>query len=43
LGMAIALKIARAHGGEILLDSETGRGTTATVQIPLARTEPDAT
>ena len=43
LGMAIALKIARAHGGEILLDSETGRGTTATVQIPLALTEPDAT
>ncbi|HEU4613801.1 MAG TPA: HAMP domain-containing sensor histidine kinase [Kofleriaceae bacterium] len=34
LGLALARRIARAHGGDILLDSAPGRGTTARLQIP---------
>ncbi len=33
LGLAIALNIARAHGGEIAVESEVGKGTTFTVQL----------
>jgi signal transduction histidine kinase len=36
LGLAVAERIARAHGGDILVESEPGRGTTMTVRIPLA-------
>jgi two-component system, OmpR family, sensor kinase len=35
LGLALARRIARAHGGEVSLDSAPGRGTTARLQIPL--------
>ena len=35
LGLSIALWIARQHGGEITLASEPGRGTVATVRLPV--------
>jgi len=35
LGLSIAREIVRAHGGEIVIDSEVGRGTTVTVRLPL--------
>lgn len=38
LGLALARRIARAHGGDISLDSEPGRGTTARLQLPLEKT-----
>jgi two-component system sensor histidine kinase HydH len=34
LGLAIVLKIVEAHGGEVRLESEQGRGTTATLLLP---------
>ena len=36
LGLALASRIARAHGGELELTSTTGRGTTATLVLPVA-------
>jgi signal transduction histidine kinase len=35
LGLALARRIARAHGGDVSLDSVPGRGTTARLSIPL--------
>ena len=35
LGLALAGRIARAHGGDVALDSAPGRGTTARLSIPL--------
>ena len=35
LGLALARRIARAHGGDVVLDSVPGRGTTARLSIPL--------
>jgi signal transduction histidine kinase len=35
LGLALARRIARAHGGDITLASVPGRGTTARLEIPL--------
>lgn len=34
LGLAIAYEIAHAHGGDLCVQSEPGRGTTFTVQLP---------
>ena len=34
LGLAIVHKIVEAHGGEVRLESEPGKGTTATVLLP---------
>lgn len=34
LGLALAREIARRHGGDVLLESELGRGSTFTVRIP---------
>lgn len=36
LGLAIAQRIVERHGGVLTLESETGRGTTARVQLPVA-------
>ena len=35
LGLALARRIARAHGGEVTLTSTQGRGTTARLEVPL--------
>jgi len=43
LGLAIAQKIIEGHGGTIRIDSKSGRGTTATLVLPLtAGKETDA-
>jgi signal transduction histidine kinase len=36
LGLAVTLGIVRAHGGELDIDSEEGRGTTVTLWLPPA-------
>jgi two-component system, OmpR family, sensor kinase len=38
LGLALARRIARAHGGDALLDSAPGRGTTARLELPFEGT-----
>jgi CheY-like chemotaxis protein len=41
LGLSVAFGIARRHGGELVLQSEVGHGTTVRVSLPIpARTEP---
>ena len=35
LGLALARRIARAHGGDVTLDSQLGQGTTARLEVPL--------
>jgi len=35
LGLALARRIARAHGGEVTLASHPGQGTTARLEVPL--------
>ncbi len=39
LGMSISYEIVKKHGGEILIDSELGKGTTFTISLPLKREE----
>ena len=36
LGLALARRIARAHGGDVTLRSEVGSGTVATVRLPVS-------
>ncbi|HWU87925.1 MAG TPA: HAMP domain-containing sensor histidine kinase [Kofleriaceae bacterium] len=36
LGLALARRIARAHGGDVTLASAPGQGTTARIDVPLA-------
>ena len=43
LGLAVARGVARAHGGELTVDSAPGGGTTATLRLPLAAAAPRAT
>ncbi len=35
LGLFIARGIAQAHGGDVYMDSETGKGSTCTIRLPL--------
>ncbi|MDA8123969.1 MAG: ATP-binding protein [Deltaproteobacteria bacterium] len=39
LGLYISHEIIRRHGGRILVESEAGRGTTVTVEVPCKRRE----
>ena len=36
LGLALARRIARAHGGDVTLESAPGKGTTARLDVPIA-------
>jgi len=38
LGLAITRKIIESHGGTLLVESETGHGTTAIVRLPMHKT-----
>jgi signal transduction histidine kinase len=40
LGLALARRIARVHGGEVTLASAPGKGTTARLEVPLIRDSP---
>lgn len=36
LGLPLVLQVARAHGGDVTIESEVGVGTTVTLELPLA-------
>ena len=42
LGLAISYHIVKAHGGEIRIDSVPGRGTSVSVELPIAPSETSA-
>ncbi|MBI1208354.1 MAG: PAS domain-containing protein [Azospirillum sp.] len=42
LGLPLSRKLVELHGGELILSSRLGRGTTVTVILPTARLLPDA-
>ena len=42
LGLSISYGIIKEHGGEILVDSRVGRGTTMTIRLPIIGEEPKA-
>ena len=37
IGLTLVFHIAKAHGGEVILESEPGKGTEVTVQLPIDR------
>ncbi|MCB0294209.1 MAG: PAS domain-containing sensor histidine kinase, partial [Calditrichaeota bacterium] len=37
LGLSISYQIVKNHGGELLIESTLGQGTTATVKLPEAK------
>lgn len=41
LGLAIVERVVRTHGGQIEIDSRSGRGTTVSVLLPVDRTSAD--
>jgi signal transduction histidine kinase len=43
LGLPIVRAIAEAHGGHVRVESEIGRGTTFTVELPVDQDPPVAT
>lgn len=42
LGLSVARVLARRHGGDIVLQSELGKGTTASLVLPVNQTETEA-
>jgi signal transduction histidine kinase len=43
LGLAIAQWVSQAHGGQMAVESELGRGSTFSVRLPLERVAADST
>jgi signal transduction histidine kinase len=42
LGLFLSRETVVAHGGSLLLESQTGRGTTVTLTLPGLKAEPSA-
>jgi len=40
LGLPVSQKIVREHGGRIVIDSEVGKGSTFTIELPMRRLDP---
>ena len=39
-GLVVCKRIIDAHGGQLQVDSEIGKGTKITIQFPIAQTQP---